>query len=422
MKPEFKIGKGRSLCNVLLCTGMVFFLTPTGGFAAQWRMIPEVKVYLNYNDNVFLSADEPLESYEAQISPIMRIDRKTEASNSRFLVRLDSNKYSESNKQLDSNDARVFLNSDYSGERNLAGIELGYIRDTTLTSELEPDGSGRVATNERREKAYAKPYWQYLLTERSSFKLAYTGNDVRYDIKDGDILTGESNLQDYTYQDASATYQYQWSERAAFNFLLSASRYDTDGPLSFVTSDTYSGQLGFDYQFSGTLRTSLLAGYRDTKQSQTIKIGDFEIEQPGIDASGSIYYFNINKAFEQSTIDFTLSRVLTPTSNGNLDISDRLDFLLNHKMSQAVTLVLKVYTSRNQDSVDSAESASADTERLYYFVRPGIDWRIAKSWYTSLTYTHRRQTRKFPTASDETLRLNAYGNMISWSISYRTPI
>ena len=70
------------------------------------------------------------------------------------------------------------MNSFHKLERSRLGLDLGFIKDTTLDSQLEATGLvfGRV----RRQTINASPNWTWFFDERTQLSANYTYSDVQY--------------------------------------------------------------------------------------------------------------------------------------------------------------------------------------------------------------------------------------------------
>src|SRR5438105_8907936 len=107
--------------------------------AAEWSMEPSVGLRAEHNDNIqFTSAPHP-SVWGTILSPDVKFSGQTETLTVTGGLRLNFNRYF-GEHGLDSTDHILSLRSSYKAERNILGLNIDSIRDSTLVSELNETG------------------------------------------------------------------------------------------------------------------------------------------------------------------------------------------------------------------------------------------------------------------------------------------
>lgn len=361
--------------------------------ADSWYVEPYLDMSLNYTDNVHLAQNGKKEASWFVASPVIIFEHQTGQAKNKLNARFDFKRY-EKNKELETDDQTVKLSSNFTTERSQYVLDLSYVRDSTLTSEVEADESGRI--NERREKYVASPSWMYAMTEKDSIQFSYSGTAVEY----GEKVT---EYQDYEYHAISSSVHYQWTRRSKFTLVAHGSRYESDGeevnidnlgPVNDVRSDTYGMQIGTDYEFSTTLAGSLLVGQRKTTRSTVSRDWDWlrgeerKLVQDDITETGDLYKLKLSNKWERTTLEFSADRTVTPSSDGRLNESDQVNLTINHRVTELATVSLAVYGLRQKNLIKEQDR---QTGREYYQIRPAYNWRISRHFWGTLSYLYRWQ-------------------------------
>ncbi len=168
-------------------------------------------------------------------------------------VRFDFRRY-EDDSNLDDNNSRFEINSFHNLERSRLGLDLGFIKDTTLDSQLE--ATGLVFDRVDRQRINVSPNWTYILNERTRVNASYSYTDVEYK------NAGGTGFVDYTLNSAQASLTRVLNEQTTASITLSRTKSDNDNDVESTNTNL---QGGASYQFSETLSTSLFAGVRRTE-------------------------------------------------------------------------------------------------------------------------------------------------------------
>ena len=311
--------------------------------AAEWSVEPRISARSGYNDNVRLTTADHDTVWEADVTPAVKFGVSTEnqglfgnadVSIRRFYGGSGAN----SSSLLDREDYHFKVNSYQRTERNNFGADIDITQDSTLDTELLQ--TGQVIQNRAtRLSTILNPSWTRLINERTQLNLEYRFNRVAYSDE-----VGQNNLVNYDYNTVSAALVRNFTSRTQGTLSTSASRYK---PETGLNSNTYALQAGLTRQHSETLSTSWLAGWRNTKSDTLVPTGiclpdssaSFPKCPPGpplnnpfqtgtdkdeTSNTGSVYSASITKTLETGRLGASLTRIATPSGQGELLDTTRL--------------------------------------------------------------------------------------------------
>jgi hypothetical protein len=379
----------KHLCLVLC--GVLLSLPAGLSRAAEWSVEPSVGLRADYDDNIHLSPAPHPGVWGLKLSPDVKFSGETETLKVTGGLNFRINRYF-GEDGLDTLDHTLSLRSDYKAERDLVGLNIDSIRDSTLVSELATTGA--VQARRQRSLLTANPTWSRALTEVTSLKASYSYTDVRYDDSAG------TGLINYSDQSASVGIQSKLDERNVLNVGAYYDRYETRPAES--RANTYGVQGGYDYDFSETLHGSFLVGLRRT---QSI-LGSHALVCDGPIILGfclgtvtevtsvqkeSLSGYTLNailaKRWETDTVSGQLSREINPSGVGSLIETDRIAVTWTKEWSPTLrsNVSAAAYHSRYVGSVVT------DSNSRYYTVEPRLTWRLAESWTLDAGYSYARQ-------------------------------
>jgi len=284
--------------------------------AAEWKIDPTLSFRTGYNDNLRLSTDNEISSAEATFSPSAIFSVATPTSGASGNMRFDFRRF-EADSNLDDNNSRFEINSFHNLEHSRLGLDFGFIKDTTLDSQLE--ATGLAFDRVRRQSITASPNWTYAFNERTQISANYSYRDVEY------INTGDARFVNYTLNSAQTSLTRVMNEQTTASITLSGSQTDTDND---VKSTNINLQGGASYQFSETLSASMFIGVRrtETDRSQTSRVlflsgndivGVMTLPQDvSNSSSGSTFDANLTKNFLRGGIVLSASRSISNDFNG----------------------------------------------------------------------------------------------------------
>ncbi len=381
----------------LLLAGSTSF---AGG--AEWKIQPTLGFAAEYNDNIRLSTDNEVSSAVGIFSPGSVFSVETPTSGASGELRFDFRRY-EADSNLDDNNSRFSLRTHHDLERSRLGLDLDFIKDTTLDSQLEATGVvlGRV----KRQTIDASPNWTWSFDERTRLTARYTYSDVEYK------NAGQSGFVNYTLNSGRLSLTRALSERTTATVELSRTRSDNDNDVKSTNTNL---QAGAEHRFSETLSATLFAGVRRTEvdYSQTsfipifsggTIIGFVPLSQ-GVSNSDLGYVFSgsVTKTFLRGEISFSASRDISNNINGTPIEVDRFGWTNLYRFSETLSgnLNLAFYNSQTNNSV------STNLNRDYYTIEPRINWQFEQFWTLSGSYRYRKQT--YDNTDDDAVQNAAY--------------
>jgi hypothetical protein len=382
--------------------------------AAEWSVLPSVALRASYNDNFTLSPGAHSSVSGLIISPDVKFSGETETLKVTGGLNLSFNRYF-GEEGLNTNDYDLSLRSTYRAERDLLGLNIDAIRDSTLVSELET--TGVVLAYRQRNLQTVNPSWSRALTEATSIRASYNFTNVHYDD------TAGTSLIDYRDQSVSVGLQTSFDERNVANVAAYYDRFETD-PSQFKAT-TYGIQGGYDYAFSETLHGSLTVGNRWTQSVSTsqalvcdgpiilgICFGTVTQVTFAQKANSSGYTLKaiLEKRSETDTVNGSLSRDIYPSGVGSLVETDRVQVTWTKQWSPTLSASISgaAYESRYIGGVVTR------SDSRYYRVDPRVSWRLAEGWMLDVGYRYARQ--KY-----DTQPVAASGNLIYVNMSYAWP-
>ena len=376
------------------CVVLFALVSSDAVVAAEWSIEPSVSLYEEYNDNVRFTTSPHPGVWQTTLSPSIKLSSKTEVSEVSGLAQLGVNRYTGDPQVEDSNDKLFSLRTSFQSERNAWAMNAGYKQDSTTESELL--ATGVVQTRTQRTVSSLNPSWTRTLTERSSFRLDYNYQDVKYG--------SHINLNDYTNQQASGTLQYQLTERDQVSLsvnhsvleyapisntviLVNPPALGTDTTVNKSSSNNV--QAGVTRLFSETLHGSLVLGLRSTVSSAShtctscfTQVGT-PIAANETRGSGTSINATLEKAFESSKVSGFVSRETNPSGSGLVE-TDKLGVSLNRNLTENLT------GSVDAISYHTKYISLAYPSSRYYTFEPKLNWRFTEWWTLDAGYRYGR--------------------------------
>jgi hypothetical protein len=352
-------------------------------------MEPSVALRTEYNDNINLTTAPHPSVWGVILSPDVKFSGTTEALNVTGGLRFNFNRYF-GEQGLDTNDHILTLRSTYKAERDVLGLNIDSIEDSTLISELSD--TGVVLARDQRRQLAINPSWTRSLTETISITTTYSYTDVDY------ANNVETGLIDYRDQTATVGLGYKPGERDLVTVAGYYDRYETKPGLS--VANTYGVEVGYDRAFSETLHGSLSVGSRKTRSSterQALICNGFILA--GIcfgnvitvtsvtkaNTTGYIFAANLDKQWETARLSGALSRSINPSGVGTLVQTDHLGLTWTQQWSPTVNSSASGGLYKSQYGGNVAGSNSR-----YYTVEANVGWRLTEWWTLSGGYSYRR--------------------------------
>ena len=356
--------------------------------AAEWKIDPTIEFRAGYNDNITLRIDDEASSAEARLSPSAVFSVVTPTSGASGRLRFDFRRF-EDDSNLDDNNVRFVTSSYHRRERSELGLDLDFIKDTTLDSQLE--NTGLVLDRTTRYRVNIGPSWSYNLDARTEARFGYNYSDVRYN------NTGETGFVDYHLNSGQASLQRVLNERTMASITLSHSQSSNENQ---VDSKNTNLQGGGSYRFSETLSASLFLGVRRTEadfsQSSLIPIfsGDELIgfipltEDVSRSDWGYTFSGSLSKDFLRGQTGLSASRDISNDVNGIPIEVTRLRWNNLYRFSEILSGNLNIEFYRSETNNNARNSLNRD----YYRIEPRFNWDFQQFWRISGSYRYTKQT------------------------------
>lgn len=353
--------------------------------ADDWQIVPSMFVGTSYADNPRLLAEGGLSTSGAIGELRANLLRRTERSELTLRPRLTSARYSD-DESLDSDDRYINAAYHWVGERSEWNMDLGWTRDTTLTSEL--GSTGLVQSNRRHEAGTFSVAPKVMFTERVSGGMQMYLVDNRY-------LDAEfTGLMDYRYITLSAFSQVVLTDAgSALTLTAQGGRLSTEGLFASQTEDG-TLRLGWTFQPWLLWTVSFSGGPSMVKTSQASDTGlvvDSEIKRQG----------------DRWSLTANAGRSQAPTGRGVLTRRDDVRLTFNRSLTERLSANLVARWSRSEDLVPQ-QGRTVLSHVDYAQLGLGANWRLARDWSLALQFSGNTQDYELATE-----RANGYRASLS---------
>lgn len=146
-------------------------------------------------------------------------------------------------------DPRLKLGWQHETETGAFGLTARYEESSTLSSTVQE--TGVVAPDATQKMTSLAGNWRMALSERGTLLDEIQYSHVTYDT---------NTLTDYNELSNRLSYTYAWSERMELFTRLGAKRYEPEEGSTVSSSNSYTPDIGMNYQFSERLRGSVYVG------------------------------------------------------------------------------------------------------------------------------------------------------------------
>ena len=368
--------------------------------AAEWSIEPSISLHEEYNDNIrFTPAPHP-KVWQTTLRPSLKFSNKTEVSEVSGQLQLGINRYA-GDPTLNQTDQLLLLFASRMSERNTWSMNTSYRRDTTS----EVATTGLVQSRTQRSALTLNPSWTRSLTEKTSLRLDYQYQDVKYD---------KGTSTNYTYKQGGATLQYVLTERDKVSLGAFYSKVDyapntTVVPVCFsvifgfcfssgtITSETVSNsntrgvQVDWNHLFSETMTGSFSLGRRNVINTSTLNQtriggGTTTILPESVTETHSNNYSlsgKLDKQFESGTIGGLISRDVNPSGSGLVQTTQ-------YGLSMSKSLTEKLTASLDTSVYHTTYISVTAPGSRYYTFEPRLSWHFSEAWMLDSGYRFAR--------------------------------
>lgn len=437
-----RMTKAPVFCAVLFC-----LISSDAVVAAEWSIEPSISLREEYNDNIRFTTSPHPGVWQTSLSPSVRLSSKTEVSEVSGLAQINVNRFT-GEQGLNQNDQLYSLITSLQSERNTWAMNAAYKQDSTAESERIATGVVQVRT--QRTVSSLNPSWTRVLTERSSFKLDYNYQDVKY--------AAHINLNDYTYQQAGGTLQYQLTERdqvsLAANYSITdysptTRQYDPTiavrfpgfiaifpggGTDNIAYKSTARGmQASVAHLFSETLRGNLLVGWRSISTDTTHTcngelgmifpttnsfcsgyVGHTMVTFDNVtEGNGSSFSASLEKTLDSAKVSGFASRETNPSGSGLVE-TDKIGVSMSKSLTENLTGAVDAISYRTK------YISLTNPGSRYYILEPKLNWRFSEWWTLDAGYRYARYEPE--SIANSTAVANAItSNAVYLNLTYNWP-
>lgn len=343
------------------CAALCSALGAQQAAAAEWQVVPSAHVGTSYADNPRLLVEGGSSSEGAIGELSASLTRLTERSELTLLPRLSSSRYSDE-ASLDNDNQYLTAGYRRQGERSQWNTEIGFTRDTTLTSEL--GSTGLVQSNRRHEASSVTVAPNVAFTERVSGGLQMYLTDHRYIDAE---LTG---LVDYRYMALSLSSTIALTDTGgALNVTAQGGELSTDG---FGGSATRDGSLRLGWSFRPWLLWTV-----------ELSAGPSLVETENASDTGYVFDSEIKRQGERWSWTANAERSQSPTGRGILTRRDLLKVSFNRALTERLSTNVAAHWVSAEDLLPQRSEAAA-YEVKYARLDIGASWRLSRDWSLSL--------------------------------------
>ncbi len=412
----------KGLSRLFICNLLIFFVLMccvNTVYAAVWLLDPRAVLEYEYDDNFRLSSDSSTEDEvsTARLVGELALRGKSEHFDLEALVRLDKAEHGGDDSNLrDRSNQTLGLSSRYRlSQRNQVSLKGNLFRDSILRTEqidLNPDdflvgGDGvalesdqdidplLIEADVRRTRFSVKPGWMYKLNDKTTIGMQYTYRDLSFS---GDSGTG---LVESNRQTIGANISRDITERDKITGNISAAYFRPDNIGSDNDVDTYEARVRWNRKISETLQMDFSIGGRESKFDNGQKSSD----------SGYVANIGATKYIGRTTYRLNAERGVSPSASGNQVEVDELSANIRHGITEKLEFDL---AARFFDT-ESTGDISANSDREYFSIGPGLSWQFLRSWNARVSFEYREIDR------DNDPNGSADSNSAFFSISYRPP-
>ncbi len=353
--------------------------------AAEYSLAPHVSLQTRFNDNIRMTTRPHDNVLGVILDAEADIGVATPRSSLSITPRMRKSNYTSKDK-LDSVNWFMDLNASHAlSERHYLGLSANYDIESTLTSELLD--TGLTQTTKDRTTRSINPNYTFVYSDRDSIQMAYGYTKVQY----ADGLG--SGLVDYTYRLVSANGIHQLNDTDSVSLLLYTTRFET--PQTRSRTRSYAAQASVSRQFSETLQGTIGFGLIHSRfkfLQASLPFGlPVTVESS---ATGKLFQFNLEKDWERSKLEASLTRNVSPSGRGSQSTTDELILKGSHRLAETLSGHIELRYSERKGEGDAINPALDSTLSM---ISARLRWRFSPYWSVIGAYRYHRT--KFTTAT-----------------------
>ncbi len=350
--------------------------------AAEFAFEPGLDTGLAWYDNRTLAQHAPIATWAGTIGAGATVSRHSERGSLRFAPRININRYS-SGRLLDTED--IYLQG--AVEHDFERVRLALVGDHSDVTSLNSADveSGIFRADVTRTTTSVSPSATLALDAATTARLYGGVTAVSY--------TGPADgLSDYDYSLAGVAVDRAWSETGSVELAFDVTDFRTTddasriftrgGRITVLRALTptlrFEGMLGFDVSSVDFLQAVPVLSPAGTAGIETVPA------QTG--KSGPIYDVSLVRRFERGEARFRYGRQLSPTGNGDQQITTQLGLDARRDWSERLQTRVEYshHDRRAQAGLSDSLTNTGD------FVGGTVAWKLSPHWRIEGRYAWQR--------------------------------
>lgn len=386
------LGSCHSLLLGLVIISVAFPPAAARAFELSWR--PRIEVSTRATDNLRTAIADEEAAWGFDTGGGVAIQAASDTWASRITPAFNVRRFA-IGEGADAEEYEVRTSSQWAATaRATATLDLDYVRNSTLTTELSD--AGRQTTVANRDTLTVAPGVAILVSDATTLNLQFLYSDVSFEQVPG------ASFQDYDYKQGSVQGTHAITNRFSVFTSIYLSEFRT--PANQGKSITYGGQAGVRYGLSDTLDTEFGVGFSQSDiDFQTVQFAglQFDIEpltgvpvlvpafvlvSSHVTENGPIAQASIHKEFRYTDVRLDYSRAVSPSSLGAQSVSDDIALIFDHRFTRRLSATFQGrYDMRSTES-DSVTTGRGNLNRNQVMVSGTVRYRVTEEFTVAATY------------------------------------
>jgi predicted porin len=275
---------------------------------------------------------------------------------------------------VDTDDQLLYAGGRWNGERSQLTVDGEFLRQSSQFTELEDTGFFEDV-NRRVDKSLSSQY-SYTLLENTQVFAGVSYAEV--DFPDSIPVS----LTEYSVESVNTGVVYNFDELNYVTLSLFNSNYEADTFVSDV--ETNGANIRYDKTIDELWRGYAQVGYRKS---------NFKNQVSGMivrdDDTGASYDVGATRQSPASTLSIEVSNSLEPSADGDVNERTEVSFAYQRAFSDRLSSRVDLNWFENE-SINNDQ----DSDREYWTLSIGADYRLAEKWYLTGQVRHRDQKIK----------------------------
>ncbi len=417
-----------------------------GSQAFDWLFQPSFDASERYTDNLRMQINPTRDNFVTTLSPSLLVGYLEQNQELKTSFRWNELLYHDDADMGNFAEKIANFSHQYSGERFKTELAAQYAEQSSINTQLDPEGSGNLQFQIPRFTISVSPALTYNFTERNALRLSYNYLDVSFD-RTPETQQNIFSYSDYQNQQVTATAIHSYSDRLSINLTGAYTNYTS--PTDFSNSGNYlycndlnppkyllpglpilicsdgkppipslastagsyeqsstnlTYQAGFQYIFDEQTQLSASAGWVDTKtttdfsSSTTYDPTNSAVLLPKSRASssqsssGSGYVFsaNLTRNSDWGGLILNADQQVTPSSSGSQQQSTSFSANLKYDLSERWSTGFDARYLLTESSLNNSDNIT-NNNRTFISLSPNIRWRWTPEINLNLSYSYRHQ-------------------------------